>query len=70
MTRPRGPSRDSPGMKQVGGHQGAPQFPLAPAAVPMVHGPACGLSAPLTPHERPGLHVGVVFSVGSLNTSY
>lgn len=70
MTRPWGTSRDSPGKKQVGGPQGAPRFPLPPAAIPVVHGPACGPSAPLAPHTHPGLHVGVLFSVDSSNTFY
>lgn len=37
MTCPRGASRDSPGMKQVGGRQGAPRF-LWPPAAPPPHG--------------------------------
>ena len=70
MTCPRGASRDSPGKKQVGGRQGAPRFPLPSASIPVVHGPACGPSAPHAPHARPGLHVGVLFSVDSSNTFY
>ena len=57
-------------VRQVGGPQGAPRFPLPPAAIPVVHGPACGPSAPLAPHTHPGLHVGVLFSVDSSNTFY
>lgn len=62
MTCPRGASRDSPGMKQVGGRQGAPRFLWPPAAPPPPWFMALlVVCQPPTPHACPGLHVGVMF---------
>lgn len=61
MTCPWGASRDSPGMKQVGGRQGAPWFPVATRRRPRGSRPCLWSVGPPAPHACPGLHVGVVF---------